>query len=243
MDLFKTKTSKLLMMTAVAAVLALGATNANADGVNGGSATGTVTVTMQNTVTVAETTPIDFGTIVAITDNAGGNLDIVMTNAGVVTWPGLAAQAAPWNPTGGAADIGTATKARAFPTGVRAHAAGVFDITGAAFDANMGIIYNNTSVNGADARIPLGGGDETSLTCGACAPGAPTLLFGDVTDNTGGDGIIQADGAGAITLNIGGTLRLANNIDNTNLTGSSVAVAGAVEDGDYVGNFIVSAIY
>lgn len=242
MDLYKTKTMKFTTMAAAVALLALGATEATADGVNGGSAVGSVTVAVDNTVTVTQTTAINFGSMVIITDGTGGNIDIAMSNASVVTWPGVAAQAAPWIPSGGAANIGTGPKARAFPTGVgAAAAAGVFTITGVAAGASMGIIYNNTAVNN---KITLGGAGVTTLTCAACALGAePLMTFGTITDNTAAGILTDGDSDGTMVLNVGGTLRVANAIDSMNLTGSSTAVVGALEDGTYTGTFTVSAIY
>lgn len=249
MNTLKMKTSKITTMAAAVALLALGATQAFADGVNGGSVNGSVTVTVDNTVTVTETQPVQFGSMVIITDGASGPIDVVMTAAGAVTWPGVLAQAAPWVPDpGGAADIAAATKARAFPTGGgAARTGGIITITGVALGASMGIIFNNTAINN---MLTVGGAGTVTMTCGACAVGAePAMEFGSITPAAGAGDTYAAgigtdtDGDGDIVINLGGTLRTANTVNSSNLTGSSTAVVGALEDGVYSGVFVVSAIY
>ncbi len=251
MDLFKkTNISKLTATTAVVALLALGATDASADGTNGGLVTGTVTATFDNTVTVTETTPINFGSMVAILDNDVGNtanLDVVMSTAGVIAqWPGVAGAApgvAPWVPTAGVANIGTGVpKARVFPTGGgAARTAGVYTITGVALGASMGIIYNNTAVNN---KLPFAGGNQVNLVCAACVVGTePDIEFGAIVDDTAAGIATDGDNDGTIVVKVGGTLRIPNTPSTMNLTGVATVVVGAIEDGTYTGNLIVSAIY
>ena len=248
MDLSKLKmnTIKLTTMTAAVAMLALGATQAVADGVNGGAAAGTASVDVVNTVTVTETTPINFGEMVIITDGQGGTVDTVMSPATIFTWPGVAAQAKPWIPAGGAANIFTNTKARAFPTGGGLPAtAGVYTITGMALGSSMGLL-----VDGLQLGDPLA---VTNMACVGCISvvqpamtvntftatvGAGDTLAGSIITDANGVG-----GDGSVTINLGATLSVANTVNDSNLGGTAVPVVGALEDGHYQGVVNVAAIY
>ena len=111
----------------------------------------------------------------------------------------------------------------------------------------MGIIFNNTAINN---MLTVGGAGTVTMACGACALGVePAMEFGSITPAAGaGDGyaagiVTDTDANGTIVVNLGGTLRTANTVNSSNLTGSSTAVVGALEDGTYTGTFVVSAIY
>ena len=230
-------------MAAAVAVLALGSTQASADGVNGDSQQFVISATVQNAVALGETQAIDFGTFVVVTDGTGIAIDpalaaILDPLTGIVNWGGSGATG-----TGILGDEwGTVSQPRMFPTGVRPSTNGIYTIAGAAFFAQMQIVYNNDPT----------GATATTLTCGACASAPPTFTVDTFTDDTVG-GIVATDGAGAATVHIGATIHADNTADNTTVAllgagtlgmgAGPVVIGGTYEDGDYTGNLVISAVY
>lgn len=169
MKLFN-KTS--ILAIGAAAVLAFGATTAQAQVTFNASAT----VDQAAALVIAETVPMDLGTILASRRGGGGGA--------VATYAIGADGANATTVTNGAGADGDSIVESA--AGDRA----TFDITG--------------GINNATVQIELPAAPVT-LTCSGCAPTNPTFTLGSFVDD-GGDGVATLDGSGEITFYVGATL-------------------------------------
>lgn len=114
----------------------------------------TVDVTLQNSFTLTQTTPMEFGTIVMFCDTAANNTTTAtLSTAGLFT-PGAT--------SGGARVINVDA------TAPNPRSPGVFDVTGAAPSTTL--------------TVTLGG--LTNLVCGACGGGNPAITLTSLSNSS-----------------------------------------------------------
>lgn len=139
----------------------------------------TVDVTLQNSFTLTQTTPMEFGTIALMCDTGANN-----TTTATLSTAGILALGAP---------SGNAIGFDIDPTSPNPRSQAVFDVTGAAPNAAL--------------SVTLGG--LTNLTCAACGGGNPAITLtslsnssnaGVLTTNNAGDATLNV---GAVLTTLG----------------------------------------
>ena len=190
MDLFKTL-KKTATCAAVLSAFALVAPAAHAN-----TTTGTIiSAAVDNTFTLVETQPMDFGSFVAINGTATANI-VIDPTAGSPTY---SADPGP--------NAGTAARLIQISTSAR----GIYDITGAAPNTVLAVTYPNSvtlddGTAGPDFTIDTFTDADANVTTGTITTdgvGAYTIGLG-ATLHTDGTAAVYADGVytGAITVTV-----------------------------------------